>query len=77
MRWQQLQEIIQDQPLFETSRVPHCPWKQCDPFMHAACPAQHCGQRPFLYDDLHVIKLPAHLIAAPPLILWPEAVTRC
>jgi hypothetical protein len=45
--------------------------------MHAACPAQHCGQRPFLYDDLHVIKLITHLIPAPPLVLWPEAVTRC
>lgn len=54
-----------------------CPWKRCDSFMHAACPAPHCGQRPFLYDDLHVIKLPTHLIAAPPLILWPKAVMRC
>jgi hypothetical protein len=49
-----------------------CPWKQCEPYIRAACRAQHCGQRPFLYDDLQVIKLPTSLIAAPPLVLWPE-----
>jgi hypothetical protein len=51
-----------------------CPWKRCEPYIRAACQAQNCGQRPFLHDDLHVIKLPAHLFAAPPLILWPELV---
>ena len=49
-----------------------CPWKQCEPYIRAACRAQNWGKRPFLYDDLQVIKLPTSLIAAPPLVLWPE-----
>jgi predicted nucleotidyltransferase len=53
-----------------------CPWKRCEPGIRVSCEAQHCGQRPFLYDDLHVLRLPKALIAQPPIELWPAVVSR-
>lgn len=53
-----------------------CPWKRCGPGIRMSCDAQHCGQRPFLHDDLNAIKLSKTLIAAPPLELWPQIVIR-
>jgi hypothetical protein len=38
------------------------------------CQAQHCGGH--LYDDLHVLTLKREVIAAPPLVIWPEAVAK-
>jgi hypothetical protein len=53
-----------------------CPWKQCGPGIRASCDALHCGRRPFLHDDLEAIRLAKDLIAAPPIELWPQVVTR-
>jgi hypothetical protein len=53
-----------------------CPWKQCGPGIRASCDAYHCGQRPYLHDDLGEIKLAKALIAEPPLELCPEMVAR-
>jgi predicted nucleotidyltransferase len=53
-----------------------CPWKQCGPGVRASCDALHCGQRPYLHDDLGEIKLPEALVSKPPLELWPEVVAR-
>lgn len=54
-----------------------CPWKQCAAGLHENCDALHCGQRPYLHDDLRVLRLPTALVAMPPLELWPEIVVRC
>ena len=51
-----------------------CHWRSCHP--RVACHAQHCGQRAHLNDDLHIVTLPADLIAAPPVELWPDLVLR-
>ena len=53
-----------------------CPWRDCRPGIRLSCDALHCGQRPYLHDDLATIKLDKHLIAAPPLELWPQVVAR-
>ncbi len=53
-----------------------CPWRECRPGIRQSCDALHCGQRPYLHDDLDTIKLDQHLIAAPPLELWPQVVAR-
>jgi hypothetical protein len=53
-----------------------CPWKRCGPGIRASCDALHCGRRHYLHDDLDVIRLPQSLIAAPPIELWPQALTR-
>jgi hypothetical protein len=53
-----------------------CPWKRCGPGIRMRCDALHCGRRPYLHDDLGAIRLPQALIAAPPIELWPEIVTR-
>jgi hypothetical protein len=53
-----------------------CPWRDCRPGIRLSCDALHCGQRPYLHDDLATIKLDQHLIAAPPLELWPQVVAR-
>ena len=41
-----------------------------------SCDALHCGQRPYLHDDLQTIKLAHDLITAPPIELWPQVVAR-
>ena len=53
-----------------------CPWKQCGPGIRASCDALHCGQRPYLHDDLGDVELPKAVVAEPPLELWPEVVAR-
>ena len=51
-----------------------CHYRECHP--RAACRAQHCGSRPHLNDDLHVVTLLKDLIAAPPADLWPKVIRR-
>ncbi|MBN2007551.1 MAG: hypothetical protein JXA21_29665 [Anaerolineae bacterium] len=53
-----------------------CLWKSCGPGRHAECDALHCGQRPFLHDDLNTVRLSTALIATPRLELWPDIVTH-
>lgn len=53
-----------------------CPWKECRPGIRQSCDALHCGQRPYLHDDLQTIKLARDLIAAPPIELWPQVMAR-
>jgi hypothetical protein len=53
-----------------------CLWKRCGPGIRASCDALHCGRRPYLHDDKATIRLPSALIAAPPIELWPNMITR-
>jgi hypothetical protein len=53
-----------------------CQWRECAPGIRLACRADHCGRRPFLYDDLRVVKLAQALVCAPPIELWPTIVSR-
>ena len=53
-----------------------CQWRECAPGIRMACRADHCGRRPYLYDDLRVIKLTPALVSAPPLQLWPAVVSH-
>jgi len=53
-----------------------CQWKVCQFGERLRCDAQHCGQRPYLHDDLRTIRLPQSLLVAPPLELWPIIVDR-
>jgi predicted nucleotidyltransferase len=53
-----------------------CHWKECRPFIRLSCDALHCGLRPYLHDDLEVIKLDSDLIMTPPLELWPQVTVR-
>jgi hypothetical protein len=53
-----------------------CHWKRCGPGIRVACQAEHCGRRPFLYDDLQVLRLDPALIEHPPVVLWPSVVRR-
>jgi len=34
-----------------------CQWRECAPGIRMACRADHCGRRPYFYDDLCVIEL--------------------
>jgi hypothetical protein len=54
-----------------------CPWRECRFGVRLSCDALHCGARPHLHDDLRTIKLPAALVARPPLDLWPTVERRC
>ncbi len=51
-----------------------CGFRECH--VRMLCRARHCGERNHLNDDLQVVKLPARLIAEPPLELWPSVVRR-
>ena len=53
-----------------------CHWRDCRFGIRLACRAQHCGRREFLHDDLQVVALPAALVAAPPIEIWPAVVRR-
>ena len=53
-----------------------CPYRECRPGIRTSCRARHCGRRPYLNDDLDVLNLPADVIAAPPLDLWPRVIAR-
>lgn len=51
-----------------------CSWRECRP--RQACLAQHCGERPHLNGDLHVVTLAPELVSHPPVDLWPAIVRR-
>jgi hypothetical protein len=53
-----------------------CHWRDCRFGVRMSCDALHCGRRQFLHDDLAVVKLPAGVIEAPTLELWPAVVRR-
>jgi hypothetical protein len=53
-----------------------CPWRECRPGIRVSCDALHCGRRPHLHDDLKTLRLEDHLVAAPPVTIWPEVVRR-
>jgi hypothetical protein len=48
-----------------------CPWKDCGPGYRKSCDALHCGERPYLHDDLNVVNLKKEVIAEPRVLLWP------
>jgi len=52
-----------------------CQHKECGDWRRN-CPATHCGARPYLRDDLQVVRLERALIVAPPLELWPEVIAH-
>ena len=53
-----------------------CHWRDCRPGVRLACDARHCGQRPYLHDDLDTVHLAESLIRSPPLTLWPDIERR-
>jgi Uncharacterised protein family (UPF0158) len=53
-----------------------CRWKDCRPGVRQSCDALHCGQRPFLHDDLQTITLANDVTANPPIVLWPRITAR-
>ena len=53
-----------------------CRQIDCGHGVRINCRALHCGRRPFLYDDLHLVRLSARLITEPPIILWPNLIVR-
>jgi predicted nucleotidyltransferase len=53
-----------------------CPWRECWPGQRVRCGAGYESGRPFLRDDLPAVRLPAGLIAAPPVELWPDVRAR-
>lgn len=48
-----------------------CHYRDCRPGIRMSCRALHCGRRPYLCDDLHVLKLRSDVVLAPPVDLWP------
>jgi hypothetical protein len=54
-----------------------CPWRDCRPGIRVSCDALHCGQRPYLHDDLQIIKLAHDLIMAAPIELWRRSWREC
>jgi predicted nucleotidyltransferase len=53
-----------------------CHWKDCRPGVRRSCDALHCGQRPYLHDDLEAIRLNSSLVLSPPVTLWPNIERR-
>ena len=53
-----------------------CPWKRCGPGIRISCDALHCGRRPYLHDDLEVVRLDEGLVVAPPIELRPQVMAR-
>jgi hypothetical protein len=53
-----------------------CPWRECWPGRRVRCGADYASGRPFLRDDLQAVRLPADLIVAPPVELWPDVRAR-
>ena len=49
-----------------------CPWKRCGRGIRMSCDALHCGERPYLHDDLETVRLSQKVIDSPPVLLWPE-----
>ena len=52
-----------------------CKHRDCSGYRRS-CEAVHCGQRPYLRDDLRSVTLEKSLVVAPPLDLWPTIITR-
>ncbi len=48
-----------------------CQWKICRFGVRLRCDALHCGQRPYLHDDLKTVHLSNTQIMSPPVVLWP------
>jgi hypothetical protein len=53
-----------------------CSWRECRLGLRQSCRARHCGQREYLNDDLHVVKLETPLLVRPPVELWPAVVAH-
>ena len=53
-----------------------CHWKDCRPGVRQSCDALHCGQRPYLHDDLDAIRLNSTSVLSPPVTLWPYVERR-
>lgn len=53
-----------------------CHWRDCRPGVRRSCDALHCGQRPYLHDDLEAIRLNSSLVLSPPVTLWPSIERR-
>ena len=53
-----------------------CHWRDCRPGLRLACDARHCGQRPYLHDDLDTVHLAESVVESPPLTLWPAIKRR-
>jgi len=53
-----------------------CRFRDCRPGIRVSCAALHCGRKPHLCDDLQLLTLGTSLLRAPPVELWPQAVTR-
>lgn len=53
-----------------------CHWRDCRPGVRLACDARHCGQRPYLHDDLDMVHLAESLVTSPPLTVWPDIKRR-
>lgn len=53
-----------------------CSWRDCRPGIRLRCHALHCGVRPFLYDDLQIVKLSRLVTSSPPVDLWPNVIIR-
>jgi len=53
-----------------------CSRRDCRPGVRLRCHALHCGARPFLHDDLQIVKLSRLVTSSPPVDLWPKVVLR-
>lgn len=51
-----------------------CSFRECRPRL--ACRGTQCRPGNWICNDFHEVKLPEHLIAMPPLEIWPHAVIR-
>jgi predicted nucleotidyltransferase len=51
-----------------------CSFKECHP--RSSCAGNSCGSGQWICDDLEVVRLSDHLIAEPPLEVWPTLVVR-
>ena len=50
-----------------------CHYRECGPGIRLSCKADHCGVRPYLCDDLKVVKLNLSTLARLPVQLHPQA----
>jgi len=53
-----------------------CQWRECAAGIRRGCDALNCGRREFLHDDFGSIRLPASLVQAPPVDVWPVFLAR-
>lgn len=52
-----------------------CSYRECHP--RSSCRGSNCGAGKYVCNDLRVVTLSPHLIAEPPLEMWPQRVARC